>query len=257
MSGFRFYVGGRLQGAGLSTALDGISKTVNVWGALQVRRIVEAFRQQGHESRGGPRWANWSPAYAKNRAKHGRTNVLVNTGILRNSIVYRQETSAARGKINVTIGTNIRYAKFLDEGVARKSRKVKAHKRYRKLAHGKAIKSKERAENAVAKANDKVKQARKVLKSLMGKGLNKTAKQGRKAVKSAMGRKAKANTRLRAAIENAKAERFKMRIGGHSRVGGMPARPIIVFTQSDREDLSQRIDAFIQAKIGQQRKRGA
>ena len=235
MSGFRFYVGGRVDGAGIGQALNGIDRVVSVWATNQVRRIVQAFRRGGHGDRGGPQWAPWSPAYARNRAKKRRNNILVDTGVLRQSIHYRGTVDA--GRINVTIGSNLRYAKYHHYG-ANLSGKVKGHSRYRGKAHEKAVKrlkaARKKSPGSVVKLKDFFGVASKREKAKVKKS------------------KAKI-TALKQASEK---DRFIHRVEGFTRTGKLPARPIVVFTTSDKQDLATRLNGFLEKAVGQKR-RGA
>lgn len=107
---YEFSVGRFKNGRNLDRALRDVQRPLRAAGVLQVGRIQRAFASGGHQNHGGEAWAPWSPAYAARQEKRGRSKVLVDTGILRNSITYG--VIDVGGKSALTVGTNVAYAKI-------------------------------------------------------------------------------------------------------------------------------------------------
>lgn len=81
---------------------------------LQHAKIVKAFREGGHQSRGGTRWAPWSSAHAKRQRSRGRAHVLIDTGRLRNTIrAYPEQEGTHR---SIVIRADAPYAAFHQYG---------------------------------------------------------------------------------------------------------------------------------------------
>lgn len=133
---YEFTVGKFLNGIGIEDALALIHQPLASAGLFQAANLQRAFREQGHASRGGPRWPDWSPAYAQDRARKGRTHVLIDTGVLRNSMTSQVVDDGAR-KV-VLVGTNVWYAKIHQDGV-RKVVYRKAHHRTQQRKRGKWV----------------------------------------------------------------------------------------------------------------------
>lgn len=114
---YDFSVGRFKNGRGLDRALRDVHKPLRAAGVLQVARIQRAFTAGGHQNHGGDAWAPWSPAYAARQQKRGRSKVLVDTGILRNSITFNVADVA--GKSAMTVGTNVPYAAAHQFGVSK------------------------------------------------------------------------------------------------------------------------------------------
>lgn len=131
---YEFTVGKYLNGIGIEDAIALIEQPVAAAGLLQAGNLQRAFREQGHASRGGPRWADWSPAYAQDRARKGRKHVLIDSGVLRQSMTSQVVRDG--GKLVALIGTNVWYAKVHQEGV-RKLVYRKAHHRTQRRKRGK------------------------------------------------------------------------------------------------------------------------
>jgi phage gpG-like protein len=106
---FEFTIGKFQQGEGLENALANPEQIVNAVALAQVGTLKSAFLVGGHGDRGGEQWAPWSPKYARNRARKGRSKVLVDKGILRNSVHASQATPGP--DYVVMIGSNVPYAK--------------------------------------------------------------------------------------------------------------------------------------------------
>jgi phage gpG-like protein len=133
---YEFTVGKFLNGLGIDQALALIEKPVKAAALFQAANLQRAFREQGHASRGGPRWADWSRAYAQDRARKGRSNVLVDSGILRQSMTSQVRTTGAG--VEALVGTNVWYAKVHQEGV-RKIVYRKAHHRTMRRKRGRWV----------------------------------------------------------------------------------------------------------------------
>lgn len=93
------------------TVLNGLAQ-------LQHGKIVQAFRDGGHHPRGGSRWAPWSDRHARRQARRGRTQVLVDTGRLRNTIRSRVERESG-GVHQLAISADAPYAAFHQFGTRR------------------------------------------------------------------------------------------------------------------------------------------
>lgn len=106
---YEFVVGKFQQGEGLEGALANAQQIVLAAALAQVGALKSAFLVGGHGDRGGEQWAPWSPKYARERARKGRSNILVDKGILRNSLHAGQPTPGPN--YTVMIGTNVHYAK--------------------------------------------------------------------------------------------------------------------------------------------------
>lgn len=137
---YEFTVGRFLDGIGIENALALIEKPVAAAALHQAANLQRAFREQGHASRGGPRWADWSPAYAQDRARKGRKHVLIDSGVLRNSMTSQVVNDG--GKVTALIGTNVWYASVHQEGV-RKLVYRKPHHRTQRRKRGKWVTGKD------------------------------------------------------------------------------------------------------------------
>lgn len=110
-----FYIGRYRNGVGLLAALRGLDKVVNAWAVMEAGTMRRAFTQGGHASHGGSQWVALSPKYAKVKAAAGKANILVWSGLLRNSI-NSQVSRLSDTRWLVQIGTNVHYAKFHQYG---------------------------------------------------------------------------------------------------------------------------------------------
>lgn len=106
---YEFTIGKFHQGEGLESALANPGQIVQAVALAQVGTLKSAFLVGGHGDRGGEQWAPWSAKYALNRARKGRSKVLIDKGILRNSVHTTQPTPGP--DYVVTIGSNVPYAK--------------------------------------------------------------------------------------------------------------------------------------------------
>lgn len=120
---YEFTIGKFQQGEGLEGALANAEQVVLAAALAQVGALKSAFLVGGHGDRGGEQWAPWSPKYARERARKGRSNILMDKGILRNSLHAGQPTPGPNHV--VMIGTNVHYAKVHQFGfsgnIARKA----------------------------------------------------------------------------------------------------------------------------------------
>lgn len=133
---YEFTVGRFPQGIGLDSALALIGQSVAAAGLHQSANLQRAFREQGHGLRGGQRWPDWSPEYAKDRARKGRGTVLVDSGVLRQSMTSQVVQDGTRTV--ALVGTNVWYAAVHQEGV-RKLVYRKAHHRTLRRKRGRWV----------------------------------------------------------------------------------------------------------------------
>lgn len=135
-----FTVGIFKNGQGVSQSLSSVEKPIQAMGSLLVGRNMKAYSEGGHQSRGGTQWAPWSAAYARDRARKGRTKILVDSGILRNSLTF-EVTNVTESSAELIVGTNVSYAAAHQDGVD-KVVFVKEHIRRRARKRGKWVKDK-------------------------------------------------------------------------------------------------------------------
>lgn len=103
---YDFFLGPHINGVGLQSALDNMHVPLGRLAREQVANVRRAFRSGGNAIRGGDQWAPWSKRYAADRAKRGKTHILVDTGRLRASI---------RGRVrhdSIVLQTPVEYADY-------------------------------------------------------------------------------------------------------------------------------------------------
>lgn len=131
----QFKVGQFVGGKGLSKSIDRIDRVVKKDVLLQVGVIKGAFRVGGHQEHGGLAWAPLASSTIKRKERMGKTNILLVTGELRNSI-HGGVRVVNRAKYVQVVGTNVAYAPFHQSGVKRKARAVKAYTSYQRYERG-------------------------------------------------------------------------------------------------------------------------
>lgn len=86
--------------------VDNYGKDIAALISSQTRRRIN---REKSEPETGAKWPQWSEKYAKTR--HRNQSLLISTGHLRDSIFSRKNS-----RDSISIGTNLFYAKFLQEG---------------------------------------------------------------------------------------------------------------------------------------------
>lgn len=113
-------IGGSRWGQGLDAkAGKAISAAVDLWALEQQANHLRSFREQGHERRGGPSWADLTTKYQQRKLRLGYSGMpLIKTGALRNSQAHKVERLGPF-RWRVRFGAMPDYGKYHQEGKGR------------------------------------------------------------------------------------------------------------------------------------------
>ncbi len=120
----RILLGRFVNGRGLSKALSpsNVRSAVTQMLELQRGRILTAFTDGGHHRRGGSKWALLAESTRRQKARTGKTTLLIDTGRLRNTIRSRIASDSGEKIIGQLIA-DAPYAGFHQDGTSRMPRR--------------------------------------------------------------------------------------------------------------------------------------